>query len=109
MEEAPNFKGWHGSTKSYLIGFFASLILTLIAFGLVYFHVLDTKHLVWTIVTLALVQAIIQLRFFLHLGQEDSPKWETWTFYFMVLVLLILVLGSLWIMHDLDDRVMGGM
>jgi cytochrome o ubiquinol oxidase operon protein cyoD len=51
----------------------------------------------------------VQLRFFLHLGQEAKPRWETMIFYFMVLVLLIIALGSLWIMHDLEERVMSNM
>jgi len=30
-------------------------------------------------------------------------------FLFMLLLLLIIVFGSLWIMYDLDERVMAGM
>lgn len=102
-------KEYRGTYKSYLIGFIASLFLTLLSFLLVIAEILSGKTLVYTIIALALIQAIVQLRFFLHLGHEDSPQWATLTFYFMLLVLLIIVLGSLWIMHDLDDRVMRGM
>ena len=102
-------KEWHGTIKSYVIGFTASLLLTLISFYLVGAKVLSGQTLIYTIVGLAFVQAIVQLLFFLHLGQEAKPRWETLIFYFMVLVLLIVVLGTLWIMHDLDERVMGNM
>jgi len=99
-------KEYHGSLKSYVIGFLLSLIFTLISFALVVYEVLPRQTLIYTLPTLAFVQAIIQLIFFLHLGKEEKPKWESLVFYFMVLVLLIIVLGSLWIMHDLDIRTM---
>lgn len=97
---------WHGTLQSYTVGFVASLLLTLASFLLVTAGLLPKPILHYTIFALALVQATCQLLFFLHLGQEAKPRWETFTFYFMVLVLLIIVLGTLWIMYDLDERVM---
>jgi cytochrome o ubiquinol oxidase operon protein cyoD len=102
-------KEWHGSLRSYLVGFFVSIILTACSFFLVISKALTSQWLMHGIVGLALLQAIVQLLFFLHLGQEAKPRWETVVFWFMVLVLLIVALGSLWIMHDLDNRVMSGM
>lgn len=113
MHLEPNLKEiqkeWHGTLKAYLIGFFGSLVLTLISFSLVITKALSGYTLICTLVGLALVQAIIQLLYFLHLGEEAKPRWETFVFWFMVLVLLIVVLGTLWIMFDLNNRVMGGM
>lgn len=102
-------KEWHGTLKSYVIGFFASLILTALSFGLVVSKVLLGQTLIFSLIALAIVQAIVQLLFFLHLGQEERPRWESLIFYFMVLVLIIIALGSLWIMYDLNDRVMVNM
>lgn len=102
-------KEWHGTLKAYLIGFAASIILTAASFFLVISEVLSGHLLAYTISALAFVQAIVQLLFFLHVGQEAKPRWETVVFYFMVMVLLIIVVGSLWIMEDLNDRVMSNM
>lgn len=102
-------KEWHGSLKGYLIGFVASLLLTSLSFLLVINQWLTGRALVYGLIVLALTQAICQLIFFLHEGQEPKPRWETLVFYFMILVLLIIALGSLWIMSDLNDRVMGPM
>lgn len=102
-------KEWHGSLKAYLIGFTLSLLLTAISFSLVAAKLLAGEILVYSIISLALAQAIVQLLFFLHLGQEEKPRWETVIFFFMLLVLLIIVVGSLWIMYDLNDRVMSNM
>lgn len=99
-------KEWHGSFRAYMIGFFASLFLTIVSFALVATKLLSTQLIVLIITGLALTQAILQVLFFLHVGQEARPRWETLVFFFMILVLVIVVLGTLWIMYDLDVRVM---
>ena len=99
-------KEWHGTLKSYLIGFAASLLLTMASFFLVITKYLSGRSLIYAVICLAIAQAACQLRFFLHLGQEAKPRWETLIFYFMLLILLIIVIGSLWIMYDLNERMM---
>jgi cytochrome o ubiquinol oxidase subunit IV len=102
-------KLWHGSLKSYVIGIVLSFILTGISFGLAITHPVSSFWLITLLISMALIQSIVQLIFFLHLGQEEHPKWESLVFYFMVLVLFIIAIGSIWIMHDLDQRVMSNM
>lgn len=96
----------YGSLKSYIIGFVLSLLLTFIAFFLVTEKWLTTWHTTLILSALAIVQAFVQLVFFLHLGQEKSPYWNLQTFLFMLGVLAIIVLGSLWIMYNLDYHMM---
>lgn len=102
-------KEWHGSLKAYVIGFAACLLLTTTAFALVVTETLSGSTLVNTLVALALVQALFQLVFFLHVGQEAKPRWETLTFILMFVILLIIAIGSLWIMNDLNERMMPDM
>lgn len=102
-------KEWHGTLRSYVIGFTISLLLTGLSFFIVVSRVLSGLPLIYTLSGLALAQAICQLLLFLHVGQEAKPRWETVVFGFMVMVLLIIVIGSLWIMSDLNDRVMSNM
>jgi cytochrome o ubiquinol oxidase operon protein cyoD len=102
-------KEYHGSLTSYLIGLFVSLILTISSFYLVWTLQLPRDQLIYTLIGLAVVQASVQLVFFMHLGKEAKPRWETISFAFMLTCLLIIVLGSLWIMYDLNNRVMSGM
>lgn len=102
-------KEWHGSLKSYVIGFIASLVLTTTAFALVITQAVSGGTLFHILGALALVQALFQLLFFLHVGQEAKPRWETLTFCFMFAILLIITLGSLWIMNDLNERMMPDM
>lgn len=99
-------KLWHGTALSYGLGFFVSLVITCISFLLVGFEAFEPKALIYTISVLALVQAIVQLAFFLHVGQEGKPHWETLLFFFMLLILMIIVVGSLWVMNNLNMRMM---
>lgn len=100
---------WHGSLKSYIIGFFLCLFLTAASFLLVTFKLLSGHALAYTLIALGILQAIVQMLFFLHVGQEAKPRWETISFCFMVMCVLIIVIGSIWIMNDLDERMMPNM
>lgn len=92
--------------KSYAIGFISSIALTLIAYSLVVGGILAGWALIISLGALALIQCIIQLIFFLHLGQESRPRWRLGVFLFMLLIILIVVVGSVWIMHSLNTRMM---
>ena len=103
-------KEWHGTVKSYVIGFLACLLLTATSFGLVITKILSGQTLAFSIIGLAIAQAIVQLLFFLHVGQEEAkPRWASLAFCFTVLILLVVVIGSLWIMNDLNERMMPDM
>jgi cytochrome o ubiquinol oxidase operon protein cyoD len=95
-----------GTLVSYVLGFAISIVLTLTAYFLVTERLLVDGLLIAAIVGLGIVQMIVQLLFFLHLGSEVKPRWNIMAFLFMILVVLLLVIGSLWIMYNLDERVM---
>lgn len=96
----------YGSYKSYLIGFAASIALTLLAYFFVAGHFFTGWVLDTVIITLSIVQVLVQLLFFLHLGDESKPYWNLIAFLFMVMVVVIIVVGSIWIIFDLDYRMM---
>jgi len=92
----------HGGLLAYSSGFVISIFLTLLAFYLVQREVYEGWTLAIAISVLAVGQLLVQLLFFLHLGRENKPRWNLITFLFMLLVVLIVVIGSLWIMKNLD-------
>lgn len=96
----------HGNVNSYVIGFILSIILTLAAYILVEREILYGWPLNLAIIILGIGQTWVQLRLFLHLGEESWPKWNLLAFLFMALVVLIIVGGSLWIMSHLVERTM---
>lgn len=95
--------------KSYLTGFLLSILLTLTSYFLVVEHVFSSEILISTIIVLGIIQMLIQLLFFLHLGQESKPYWKFQLFLFMITILLILIIGSLWIMENLKYNLMPNM
>lgn len=93
-----------GTLASYVTGYIFSIYLTFAAYLMVYNHLFSNIVLTTVIVILALVQFIIQVVFFLHLGRETKPRWKLGVMLMMILVVFILVGGSLWIMSNLSVR-----
>ena len=93
---------------SYFTGFGVSVMLTLAAFALtkVQFDSEGTAYsglvIIGLLLGLAIIQLVIQLVFFFHLGREPKPKLNTVSFLFMLMVVGIIGLGSLWIMYNLN-------
>ena len=93
----------HASVKSYMIGFVLSVILTAIPFGLV----MDVNHYGFTagtvlaaILLLAVVQVFVHVVYFLHMDRSAEQRWNVVAFAFTVMILVIVVSGSVWIMHN---------
>jgi cytochrome o ubiquinol oxidase operon protein cyoD len=63
-----------------------------------------TEVLVYIILALAVVQLVVQSVFFLHVGRDN--KWKLITYLFAILIVLIIVVGSLWIMNNLNYNMM---
>ncbi len=88
--------------KKYTIGFVLSLVLTLAAYIVVVRDYVTGTALLALLAGLALVQMIVQLVYFLHLNDEVKPRYRLLSFIFMAGVLAIVVIGSLWIMANLN-------
>jgi cytochrome o ubiquinol oxidase operon protein cyoD len=95
------------SLKSYVTGYVLSLVLTLLSFFTVSYKILSGWQLFATISIFATYQALVQLFLFLHLGDKEKPRWNLMLFLYMGLILVVVVLGSLWVMNHLDYRMMG--
>jgi cytochrome o ubiquinol oxidase operon protein cyoD len=87
---------------SYCIGFGTAAVLTLIAYALVTNHWLAGGALITAIMGLAAVQLMVQLVFFLHFGRGGRSRLDLAALFFMLLILVIIVGGSLWIMDNLN-------
>lgn len=98
--------GWNVSFKPVILGFVLSAILVLAAYRFETHYALSSRVLIFTVISLACVQALLQLVFFLHLGLESKPRWNIMMFLFLVLLIVVLVGGTLWIMANLKYNVM---
>ena len=96
----------HGTQISYIVGFILSILLTIVPYALVVNHLLTGDALVISVVILGIIQLLVQLIFFLHLSAHPSQRWNLITFSFTLLIVVILVIGSLWIMYNMNYNMM---
>ncbi|MBI5077954.1 MAG: cytochrome o ubiquinol oxidase subunit IV [Candidatus Yonathbacteria bacterium] len=87
---------------SYVTGFVLSVILTIIPYFIVVRHMFEEQSLIWAAVLFAVTQLFVQVVFFLHLSKKSKPLWNMIVFAFTIFVVSFLVIGSLWIMYNLN-------
>jgi cytochrome o ubiquinol oxidase operon protein cyoD len=87
--------------RAYSLGFILSLALTVAAFWLAGERVFEREFLIAALIALAVIQLLVQLICFLHLGREPRPRWNAIMFAFAVFTVVVLVGGTIWIMNHL--------
>jgi cytochrome o ubiquinol oxidase subunit IV len=95
-----------GSLKSYLTGFVLSLILTAIPFALVMSGTLSSSAILAGIFSAGIVQILVHLHYFLHLDTSSEERWNVLAMIFTLLIMILFVGGTLWIMFNLNYRMM---
>ena len=91
--------------KQYVAGFVLSIVLTAGAYIIVQTHlgsgnqILAQPTVLWTIMGFAVAQL---MWYFLHLGEEAKPRWRFVSLLFAISFVLIVVVGSIWIMANLN-------
>lgn len=98
----------HGSVKTYVLGFVLSVILTLIPFLMVMNDMASKTTLMVVIVASAVVQLVVQLVCFLHMGTAPDERWNLISFIFTIIVIVLLVGLSIWIMWSLNANMVAG-
>ncbi|MBD8065823.1 cytochrome C oxidase subunit IV family protein [Devosia sp. PTR5] len=91
--------------RSYFIGFAACAAWTALAFGAVILR-LDQITALWIIGVSALAQVVLQFRYFLHIDFSRQKREDLQLILFSALLLAIMVGGTVWILADLDKRMM---
>ena len=95
-----------GSLRTYLTGFVLSLILTAIPFALVMSGTWSPAVTLAGIFSAGLVQILVHLHYFLHLDTSSAVRWNVLAIIFTLLIMFIFVGGTLWIMSNLNYRMM---
>lgn len=98
--------GWNFSYKPQFIGFILSLILTIAVYRIAVHYHLMSWILAVTVIGLGIIQAFLQLIFFMHLGLESKPRWNLLFLLYTVFLIVALVGGTMWIMYNLDYNLM---
>lgn len=90
---------------SYVAGFILSLIFSLIPYYLVTHRQSTASTLLLVILLFALIQLIVQVVFFLHIGRGPKPRWNLYFLVATVGIVLIVVGGSIIIIHNLHYNI----
>jgi cytochrome o ubiquinol oxidase operon protein cyoD len=96
----------HGSFRSYLTGFLLSVILTAIPFGLVLTGILSPPVTASIVLLFAVIQIVVQMIFFLHLDPRSEGGWNMLALMFTLIIIIIVITGSIWVMHHLNTNMM---
>ncbi|HUN97123.1 MAG TPA: cytochrome o ubiquinol oxidase subunit IV [Bradyrhizobium sp.] len=100
-------QGAHGSRKTYLIGFWLSVLLTAIPFYLVMSGIVQNKEATGVLlVAMAAVQIIVHMVCFLHMNSKSESGWTMMSLIFTVIIVGIVLSGSLWVMYHLNVNMM---
>lgn len=95
-------QGEAGSMSSYVFGFISSILLTIFAYVIAVNHWLSGHALIVVLMELAILQFASQLFLFLHFGKGKSAGWRLLTLVLMLFFVLVVVIGSIWVMSSLN-------
>ncbi len=91
--------------RRYVMGFIICVIHTVLAF-LVVFSGLPHTVAAWIIGLAAVSQIFVQLHYFLHIDLSEQSREDLQLILFSLLLLLIMIIGTVWVLGDLHDRMM---
>ena len=90
-------------TVRYVVGAVLAAATTIIVYVAAVSHWFGSHaELALFALALAGVQLVIQLVSFLHIGSETKPRWQLHSFWFIFVMAVVIVVGSIWIMANLD-------
>lgn len=90
--------------RTYLTGFLLAIVLTAASFWVTLSGGLAAKTTLISVGLLGIVQLVVHLRFFLHIDRSRQKREDLDLIMFTTLVVLIIVLGTIWILGNLADR-----
>lgn len=95
------------TARPYVIGFLLSVVCTLVPYYMVVEKIVTGTTLLATIIGFAMVQLIIQVVFFLHIGREKKPRFNLFFLVSTIGIIFVVVVGSIWIMNHLHYNMAG--
>lgn len=108
MSEHRQRTNTQGLLASYVSGFVLSIGFTLVTYVGVIGHWFHGVAGTGILLVLALVQFVVQLVFFLHVGRESRPRWRLLLLVLMIFFAVVVIAGSIWVIYSLNYHMMPG-
>ena len=100
----------HVNAKDYLTGFVLAVILTAIPFWLIMGKVLPSPTITTLVILgFAIVQVVVHMVYFLHMDAKSESGWNLLALIFTAVLLVIVLIGTLWVMHNMNANMMPAM
>ncbi|QOL79984.1 cytochrome o ubiquinol oxidase subunit IV [Pseudooceanicola spongiae] len=97
----------HGTMNQLMTGFVLAAILTVIPFGIILGEPDFSRYIkIGIIMGFAALQIIVHLVYFLHLNSKAEGGWTIAATILAVVILVIVLAGSLWVMHNMNENMM---
>jgi cytochrome o ubiquinol oxidase operon protein cyoD len=90
--------------RTAVAGYAASLLLTGLAFGLVWLRLLSGRAAFLAVLGLGLAQMLVQFRCFLHIDLRRSARPDLLLLLFSALIIALMVGGTLVVLFNLHHR-----
>jgi cytochrome o ubiquinol oxidase operon protein cyoD len=105
--DAHDESGYHATLRGYATGFVLSVLLTAIPFWLVMGKVLPTSQLTALVILgFAALQIVVHMVYFLHMNSKVEGGWSLLALLFTAALVLIMLVGSIWVMYHLNTHMM---
>lgn len=101
-------EGYKHDLQGYVTGLVLALILTVIPFSAVIFG-MSTGMALWLIAILGLIQICVHVRYFLHVDLSPERREDLHLLLFSGLLLFIMAAGTIWVVLNMNYRMMPGM
>lgn len=97
----------HASLRDYATGFVLSVLLTAVPFGLVMGGVVAGPAVIaGVIMVCAALQVVVHMVYFLHMSPRSEGGWNLLALVFTGVLVVIVLAGSLWVMHHMNTNMM---
>ncbi|CAH2780920.1 MAG: Cytochrome O ubiquinol oxidase subunit IV (EC [uncultured Caballeronia sp.] len=90
----------HVTVHGYLIGFVLAIVLTVASFWAATSGAFQGESAIVALAVLAAMQVIVHVVFFLHVNTSKGQRWHAMSFAYTILMSLILIVGTVWVMHN---------
>ena len=104
MDKLDKHEDHDSDLRSYLWGFMFSIVSTAAAFGIMLSSIFGRETTMVVLGCLAMMQLFVQLRYFLHIDGRRENQEDLYLILFSVLVLLMMGVGTVWVLGDLAGR-----
>ncbi|MDE3238686.1 MAG: cytochrome o ubiquinol oxidase subunit IV [Paracoccaceae bacterium] len=105
-ENASSREAYLHDLRGYQTGLLLAVLLTVVPFGLVAWGGLSYVTAMSVVAVLAIVQIVVHVRYFLHVDLSPERRDDLHLILFSALLLAIMVAGSIWILVNLQTRMM---